>query len=343
MAKKIFFAFIPFVVLLLALEIGLRCIYYQRDSRYYFAIRDTFSRLQHRFLRFRAAAVVEKLPKVTVNDLFSPPAKELLEDFQKRYETELVKLLQGTKHIQSKFLMVYIPSQDCDDLVMMRKFRDLYEKIAAKYDIDFVDTTDELLKYPVSYFTLLPENGHLSRLGNQIIAEVLSKYIDTHNSYRSSFVFKERPTLFGDLKPSQSSIWEIMPAMPYRVITNSQGLRMTYDLSFPKTKQRILVLGDSFTFGPYLDNHDTYPALLNAKYPDKEVINAGVCGYSIIDETGLFLERAKYVEPDITILQVLDNDLAGFFYFKQNQYDRHGREHFPTDVEKRFLENRSKK
>jgi len=54
------------------------------------------------------------------------------------------------------------------------------------------------------------------------------------------------------------------------------------------------------------------------KYSDKEVINAGVAGYTITDEVSLFVERAKYVEPDITILQVLDNNLHDLLYFKRN-------------------------
>jgi lysophospholipase L1-like esterase len=121
--------------------------------------------------------------------------------------------------------------------------------------------------------------------------------------------------------------------MPYQVITNIQGLRMEYDLTFPKQKQRILILGDSFTFGPYLSNHHCYPNLLDKKYSDKEIINAGKAGYTVTDEVSLFMERAKYVEPDITVLQVLENDIEELFYFLKNQYNRKGRTFKPSQEE----------
>ena len=125
--------------------------------------------------------------------------------------------------------------------------------------------------------------------------------------------------------------------MPYRVVVNSQGLRMDRDLQFPKKKPHILCLGDSVTFGPYLPNHDTYPGLLQQKYPDKEVINAGICSYTIVDEVSLLKQRAKYCEPDIIILQVLDNDLSDFFYFKRQIFARDRQDYKPTPQEKEYF------
>ena len=114
---------------------------------------------------------------------------------------------------------------------------------------------------------------------------------------------------------------------------------MDYNLTFPKKKQKILILGDSYTFGPYLPNYHVYPNLLDKKYSDKEIINAGVAGYTITDESSLFMERAKCVEPDITVLQVLDRDLHDLFYFKRNQFDRNGKVHTPSRLEEEFLIN----
>src|SRR5262249_29739819 len=69
------------------------------------------------------------------------------------------------------------------------------------------------------------------------------------------------------------------------VQTNSLGFRgPEFD---PKNKKalRVVAVGDSCTFGfGVSDNNHTYPAqlyrLLNERYSDAEVINAGVVGYT---------------------------------------------------------------
>jgi lysophospholipase L1-like esterase len=137
---------------------------------------------------------------------------------------------------------------------------------------------------------------------------------------------------------SSAEIWNFVPSMPYRVIVNKQGFRSERDLDIPKKRQRVLCLGDSYTFGPYLPNHDTYPDLLNKLNPDLEVINAGICGFTITDETSLFIERAKYIAPDITILQVVANDITGLFWFMKNEFNRKRFRYGPTPIEKELMD-----
>jgi hypothetical protein len=45
------------------------------------------------------------------------------------------------------------------------------------------------------------------------------------------------------------------------------------------------------------------------------------------------MERAKYVEPDITIIQVLENDIPDLFYFERNEFDRKKRTFQPSQAE----------
>jgi lysophospholipase L1-like esterase len=197
--------------------------------------------------------------------------------------------------------------------------------------------TSTFSRYQGKDILLLPENGHLSRYGNRVIAKELTKHF-SGEKHRAHFIFTSaRPKIMGDLRPNEKGSWDIVEGLPFRVYTNAQGFRNTFNIDFPKTKQRVLVLGDSFTFGPYLPNHDTYPALLNKHFKDKEFINAGKPGYTIIQQSSLFLERAKYVEPDITLLQVLDNDLCDLFFFKLNQYKRTKKEYVPSDLETEFF------
>ena len=183
----------------------------------------------------------------------------------------------------------------------------------------------------------MPEERYLSALGNQLVAGRLSEYLQKFASHRSTLTFDQRPALFGDEKADFDDIHPWDDHMPYILKTNSQGLRMDYDLSFPKTRQRVLVLGDAYTYGPYLENFETFPAILDRRLEHAEVINAGYGGYTISHEVSLYFERAKYAEPDIVILQVLDNDLEGLVYIHENQYDRHGVVREPTLAEESFI------
>jgi hypothetical protein len=86
--------------------------------------------------------------------------------------------------------------------------------------------------------------------------------------------------------------------------TNSKGFRgkTEYDYQRNPSKNRILVLGDSFTFGLEVSDDETYPHYLEAALPNTEVLNLGVAGYGQ-DQMLLYLkeEGAKY-HPDVVIL-----------------------------------------
>lgn len=76
---------------------------------------------------------------------------------------------------------------------------------------------------------------------------------------------------------------------------------------------RISVIGDSFSFGPYLQFDDVFPKRverwlnLNSGQPKIEVINQGVCGYSTRDEVEQ-VKQALNAETDVVILQITLND-----------------------------------
>jgi lysophospholipase L1-like esterase len=214
-------------------------------------------------------------------------------------------------------------------------FRGFFTNLAAEFDVPIVDMTD--LGERWVEFSLAPLDGHASRRGNQLVAARLGETLRRYSEVRSPNRLEVTGDHFGDLGKSEARIWDIRPEMPYRVYTNTFGLRMVEDFD-PRTEdQKILVLGDSFTFGPYLPNADTYPAIMNRQIKNTLVVNAGIAGYTITDERSLFEKRARHMRPDITILQVLDNDIYGFFYFKLNEFDRDGQEYEITPVERRYL------
>ncbi len=339
--KKILFSLIPLLILLFLGEIGARFVYFQKSNKdnSSFALVLAYKYLRQEILIKKANQAIENLPesKRIRDELYSNSGEEVLDFLKKEYENNFKALTEDVAWLGSKFVVLYIPSGYYKSSLNLELNREFFSDLAIKYKVDFIDLTDIFLEYPEETITLLPENAHLSRFGNKIIVEKLSEYIEQYNDYRINIQFTSRPKLLGDLSPNHDSIWEFMHSLPYCVITNEQGLRLNYNLTFPKEKQRVLILGDSYTFGPYLSNFNTYPGLLDKKYSEKEIINAGVAGYTITDEASLFNERAKYIEPDIVILQVLDNDIFDLFYFKRNQTGRKDIFYQPSKVEKDFL------
>ena len=338
LAKKLAFALIPVLLLLLLLEVGTRCVYYQWKAPQPIALKYLANSLKNTLAKARAQNVAAKIPKISPDALFTPMGEAILREFKQEYETEFAKLVEEVNAADARLIFMYVPFGDYSQPVArIAECRAFFGDLAQKYGVDYLDLMEEFRGHPYETITLRPQNAHLSRFGNKVVVDALSTLLARHDAHRSSVVSDETRAVLGDLRPGVSSVWDMHPKMPYRVTSNRQGLRMTYDLAFPKTKQRILVLGDSYTFGPYLDDHDTYPALLDARYPEKEVINAGICGYSIPQVAALFNERAKYSRPDIVILQVVDNDLLGFFFYEKNIYARFGEVHHPSETEKAFL------
>lgn len=101
------------------------------------------------------------------------------------------------------------------------------------------------------------------------------------------------------------------------VHTNSLGLRddREYDLRKKPGTFRILVLGDSVTFGHGSIAENTSPRLLEGKLRawrpevDWQVWNAAVPGYNTAQELAHLLEVGPSFQPDLVIVGFYENDL----------------------------------
>jgi hypothetical protein len=93
--------------------------------------------------------------------------------------------------------------------------------------------------------------------------------------------------------------------------TNSKGLRGKAEYSYSKDrgKVRILILGDSFTFGEEVSDTETYPYYVQELIPSVEVINLGVHGYGHDQMLILLQEEGIKYEPDMIILGFLPGDM----------------------------------
>ncbi len=99
------------------------------------------------------------------------------------------------------------------------------------------------------------------------------------------------------------------------VVINSHGLRdVEHELDKPDGTIRILMLGDSLTFGWGVAQEETLSRRLekslNAADPalPVEVINTGVGNYNTSQETEYFLTKGFKYDPDIVILNYFIND-----------------------------------
>ena len=97
------------------------------------------------------------------------------------------------------------------------------------------------------------------------------------------------------------------------VVISSQGLRdREFPLTPPPGKTRILMLGDSLTFGWGVEGNETYSKVLEGMLAkagyDAEVINTGVGNYNTEMEVAYFLERGFKFKPHYVVLNYFIND-----------------------------------
>ena len=183
-----------------------------------------------------------------------------------------------------------------------------------------------------------PSDGNWSKASAAFIADQLSYLVLGYDCYKNTKAFPagSKPATFGDLKPGTDEVLEGDKGVKLHLTTNSQGLRMDHDLTFPKTKQTILFMGDAELLCPYLDDKFTSTYLLQKKYPGKEIINAAFMHYTIEDYLSLYVEKARYTEPDIVVVFTNGTDILDYFFTDRNRYSRLQRVYKPMEIERQF-------
>lgn len=94
--------------------------------------------------------------------------------------------------------------------------------------------------------------------------------------------------------------------------TNQEGFRGTRDFSLRRdtTKTRILLLGDSFTFGEDVSDDETYAHHLGQLLPNVEILNLGVHGYGHDQMLVLLTELGTRYNPDVVLLGFVAADMS---------------------------------
>ena len=116
-------------------------------------------------------------------------------------------------------------------------------------------------------------------------------------------------------KPNASGVFpgsvDMKRTFPYR--TNSHGLRDRDRPAKPPGTKRVLVMGDSYTWGYAVAEEEAYPQaaerlLKERGRPDIEVINGGIPDYNSRQERQLLAQLMPIYQPDAVFLAYVVND-----------------------------------
>jgi hypothetical protein len=148
--------------------------------------------------------------------------------------------------------------------------------------------------------------------------------------------FRRVPGIFG---PGQQIIDRQIPALPFAVRIDSLGYR---GADFPRQKPagelRIMAVGDSFTYGDYVDDDASLPAVVERQLTQAcsrpvRVVNAGVGGSTITTAVHM-VERGWDVSPDAVVLIFSENDIDDLRSDMWNELavNRSAKSRFPLSV-----------
>lgn len=140
--------------------------------------------------------------------------------------------------------------------------------------------------------------------GQLVVVDQLGRF-----EYRSNITFSHHYDPAGDTRGYLGPTGRI----DYRI--NSRRMRgPETPTTKPANSFRVVVLGDSFTFGEGVREDDAYPIVLGRLLQTRlggravEPINAGVQAYGTVDEAVFFEAHALALQPDLVLVGFVLND-----------------------------------
>ena len=127
---------------------------------------------------------------------------------------------------------------------------------------------------------------------------------------------------------------------------NSWGFRDTeHEIEKQPGTSRIMVIGDSFTYGARVNLEDTYPKqlekALNHLSIKCEIINCGVIGHNMWQHYEVLKRKVLQFHPDLVILGLFENDLAASVSPHENSDEYQGANPFKNQNRFGILEHSS--
>jgi len=291
--------------------------------------------------RVTAPAPASSLPACVTHDavlraVFASSERQSAEgaavrrEVEARYRAAFEALLRTAQRRGAAVAMFYPHMAGVPD----GRGRSVFEALARDYALPLIRPVMPAGLDAADLF-LLPVDPHPSRLGHRLMADALRPVLEDLSDHRAAPVpSRAQAERLGGLPPGLDEIVTTVPAYPYRLRTNAQGLRMEEPIPANAERQVVLLLGDSFTYGTPLNGPDTYAARLAAALPDRIVVNAGVAGTGIAEARFLLETRWSGTRSDVVVVQVLDNDIEALLWTAPAPWFMRRPPRAPTDAER---------
>lgn len=156
------------------------------------------------------------------------------------------------------------------------------------------------------------------------VLEIASRFIWRYNlSLREVMRPSSDPKIIFELKPGAETIFsgQHVKIPPTTIKISPQGLRdQEYSIAKPAGTFRIIILGDSVSFGWGVELEQVFAKrlefLLNEQAPGRyEVINFSVPGYNFSQEVATLKNKCLVFHPDLVIFSVCGNDYQMAFNY----------------------------
>jgi len=110
------------------------------------------------------------------------------------------------------------------------------------------------------------------------------------------------------------------PAFTINIKHNDMGQRDQHYSSQRNNKNRILLIGDSFVWGYGVEDKQRFAEIIDDKYHDWEIINAGIAGTGTDQQLLYLQDMIAYYQPDIVMLLVIQNDFQDNMLAENHHY-----------------------
>ena len=151
----------------------------------------------------------------------------------------------------------------------------------------------------------------LSVLLTLLVVELALRLLWTPPSWRSHSLFRPHDVYGWAPRPGITGT-HATPEYCHQASNTRQGFRGSEVFSAERpadVRARILFIGDSFTYGLGAENSQTFVELVNAAFPDVEVINSGANGYCTRECAAVLDHLGPALRPDLTVYVFYWNDI----------------------------------
>ncbi|GAA4462258.1 hypothetical protein GCM10023093_08490 [Nemorincola caseinilytica] len=299
-------------------------------------------------------SMVEDYPKVPQEEiLLDMPASQVYFQLQQRYTNHLNALKAATTRDEVRLLVLVMTPEVGKYATQANTYGIPYIlQICTNAKVDVQNITPAIAEWSSSDDGInTPMYGNWSKQGTSFAAGQIANILAEYSGYRSPTTYgsAQRPATFGDATKDNTGIDNVndLPhggdKTPYRLHLSKQGLRMDNELSFPKTRQRIVFMGDSRIFNPFLDDEYTITYRLQARFPGIEIVNAGNISCCMDDYATLYEEKLRYAEPDVLVVCTNGGDILDEYFTHRNRFSRNKKCYKPTEAEVNFYKKTYKK